>query len=486
MTGHIDRSNKNSFFKDNKLLFRFIVDKIYLINMKIAPPKDFTEFAANVKGVLDAVSSCFCIAKWSRTTINLHNGTTHSCHIPPPHEISLQEIATNPAALNNTGQKIEERKKMVGGERPASCNACWQVEDLHAGSISNRIVKSGHESATHMIPAILNDPFSTKLNPTYVEVSFSNKCQFKCSYCSAKYSSAWEEEILKFGNYPGVQTLTDKNLQEKTNPYIAAFWEWWPELKKTLHTFRITGGEPLLAASTFKILENLLVQPEPNLTLAVNSNLGVPLVLFEKFNSIVHQINKEKAVKKVELFASIDCDGLQAEYIRYGLDHKVFWTNADSFLELNFESRITIMCTFNALSLFSFIPLLQKIMSLNVKHQNSSRVIPIFIDLSYLHAPEYQCVQVLPASYLENMEAIVNFISDHQIKDQPYKGGFTEGQKVQAKRILELMRRGVSPETKLSMQKKFYEFFSEHDRRRNTDFVKTFPELNSFWEKCQS
>jgi hypothetical protein len=30
----------------------------------------------------------------------------------------------------------------------------------------------------------------------------------------------------------------------------------------------------------------------------------------------------------------------------------------------------------------------------------------------------------------------------------------------------------------------FYRFFSEHDRRRGTDFLKTFPEMRSWWEEC--
>lgn len=448
--------------------------------MKTGPQRDFKEFTAGVKGVLDAVSPSFCIAKWSRTTLYLHNGTTHSCHLPEPHDMSVADIAVHPAALQNTSQVIEQRKKMLAGERPASCNYCWQVEDL--GSVSDRVLKSGHASAMPMLPSILENPLSKTSTPTYVEVSFSHKCQLKCSYCSASSSSSWEDEIIKFGDYPTGQGLVGRVLPEKSNPYIAAFWQWWPELKKTLHTFRMTGGEPLLAANTFEVLENLLLNPEPNLTLAVNSNLSVPAVLFQKFNSLVHQIHEKKSVKKVDLFASIDCDGPQAEYTRHGLDHTLFWKNVESFLERNPSSKVTIMCTFNALSLFSFIPLLQRIMSLNVKYQNPSRVMSVYIEMSYLRTPDYQCVQVLPSQFLKKMEEIADFIGANQLSTHPGQGGFTSIQKSQANRILELMRLGVSPESKADMQKKFYLFFSEHDRRRNTEFLKFFPELAQFWE----
>lgn len=68
------------------------------------------------------------------------------------------------------------------------------------------------------------------------------------------------------------------------NPYVEAFWKWWPDLYRDLHTFRITGGEPLLSKDTWKILDYIIEQPNPNkkLNLAINSNLGVPDNLVDK------------------------------------------------------------------------------------------------------------------------------------------------------------------------------------------------------------
>jgi hypothetical protein len=38
---------------------------------------------------------------------------------------------------------------------------------------------------------------------------------------------------------------------------------------------------------------------------------------------------------------------------------------------------------------------------------------------------------------------------------------------------------------KLTMQGSFWYFFNEHDRRRNTNFVETFPELKEFYNNCE-
>jgi hypothetical protein len=34
-------------------------------------------------------------------------------------------------------------------------------------------------------------------------------------------------------------------------------------------------------------------------------------------------------------------------------------------------------------------------------------------------------------------------------------------------------------------QADFYRFFKEHDRRRGTDFLTTFPDMASWWSECE-
>ena len=35
-------------------------------------------------------------------------------------------------------------------------------------------------------------------------------------------------------------------------------------------------------------------------------------------------------------------------------------------------------------------------------------------------------------------------------------------------------------------KKDFYAFFKEHDRRRTTRFLNTFPEMEEFWTECRN
>jgi len=61
------------------------------------------------KQVLDSISDSFCGAKWYNATIWLGSGMTTSCHHPPAHKVSVEEVQKNFRALHNTSQKRDDR-----------------------------------------------------------------------------------------------------------------------------------------------------------------------------------------------------------------------------------------------------------------------------------------------------------------------------------------------------------------------------------------
>jgi len=153
------------------------------------------------KQELDSISPSFCAAKWTQTTIHLGLGHTHSCHHPRTHVIPIAEISKDPSALHNTEFKKNVRQQMLDGIRPKECDYCWKVED--AGEpLSDRILKSAESWSRPYIDDIVAAGSSKSVNPKYLEISFSNVCNFKCSYCSPDVSSKWMEEIKEHGPYP--------------------------------------------------------------------------------------------------------------------------------------------------------------------------------------------------------------------------------------------------------------------------------------------
>lgn len=446
------------------------------------------------KKKLDSVGSGFCLAKWTQVTMHLHNGTTHSCHHPIPHKVSLEEIKRNHSALHNSSFKKTIRREMLNGERPNECNYCWKVED-NSTSYSDRVFKSSEPWSSKHFEEIKQLNWRENYNPKYVEVNFSNTCNFKCSYCGPQFSSKWVEEIEQHGPYQTSRNYNDIEWFKKSgtfpykqtedNPYVNAFWNWWPEMFKELHTFRITGGEPLLSKDTFKVLDYIKNNYElnPNLSLAINSNLGVPDNLMDKFIDLIKDLSNNNKVRELIIFTSVEATDSQAEYIRHGLNYKKFWSNIDRILTELPKVTVNIMATFNALSVFSYGDLIDKVFELKRKHQNNERywVSALQLDTSYLRWPDHLSVKILDKEHKELILDSAKKALYYGIKEFKHENyGFSDIEIQKIKRIYDYaMSEDIVDYEKIIDD--FIIFVDEHDKRRGTSFVKTFPQLKDFY-----
>jgi len=447
------------------------------------------------KDKLDGVGCGFCLAKWTQVTIHLGAGLTHSCHHPVQHKIPLSELKRNPSALHNTTYKKDKRKQMLEGKRPSECNYCWSIEDS-SNSFSDRVFKSTEPWSADQFEQISKSNWREDYNPRYVEVSFSNTCNFKCAYCGPQYSSKWVEEIEKHGHYDlsyrynSVDDLKAKNempyKHSEHNPYVDAFWEWWPDLFKDLHTFRITGGEPLLAKDTFKVLEYIQEHSDinPNISLAINTNLGSPDAIIDRFIEIAKDLSDNNKVRELIIFTSVEAVGKQAEYTRNGLDYDKFWTNVEKILTVLPKVTINIMSTFNALSVFTYGDLIERVFQAKKKYSNNQRywISAIQLDTSYLRYPSHLSVKILDKKHkdliLESAKKALYYGMTEFVQGS-YGFSNTEIQKI--KRLYDYAIHEDEFDVEKN-RKDFVKFVDELDKRRDTNFVKTFPELKKFYD----
>ena len=456
-----------------------------------------TDEVAKIKKVrdqLNAVSPSFCLAKWYQSTLHLQYGHTHSCHHPRTHQVPINELISNPSALHNTEFKKSQRKLMLQGTRPKECQYCWNVEDLGSEHYSDRSSKSHEPWALPHLDSTAKMTGDENVNPTYLEVSFSNVCNFKCSYCSPAYSSAWMEEIQSQGAYPtsdkfnNLEWLKHENKMpipnREHNPYVEAFWKWWPDLYKSLKVFRITGGEPLMSKDTFRVLDHIDKEPNPQLELAINSNGCVPDKLFDQYIEKMKRITLDGKIGTTRLYTSVDTFGEQAEYIRDGLNFNQWQDNICRVLEELPLTKVTIMCTTGLLSLPNLHKLLELIAPWKAQYYNNERRVPITIDTAILRHPSYLSAVVADKSYAKMLDNAVKVMEDNaETHDNPYKG-FFDFEIARLKRFQEYVATGPNPAERLNIQqvrKDFVTFVDEYDRRRGKDFCKTFPELTEFY-----
>jgi len=440
----------------------------------------------NKKDIINSVSPSFCTAKWLQTTLYLQNGYNHSCHHPSPHKIPIEEVLSNPAALHNSQYKKSQRELMLAGSRPSECDYCWKIEDLDIEYFSDRHYKTSDYWAWDRFNEIASNSPLENVFPSYLEVSFSNVCNLKCSYCSPEISSKWLEEIKQYGPYPISESNNDISwyksvgrypyAHNEENPYVNAFWKWFPEALTHLRVFRITGGEPLLSKDTWKVFEYIKNNPQSELEIAVNTNLSVDEKIVDRFINEINELSKY--VKKIDVYTSLESIEQQAEYSRFGLDYKNWNKNIRLILDRT-KSTVAVMTTVNILSMPTFNEFIDLIMNLRAEYNSGLENNRIPVNINYLRWPRHLSAKLLPQEMRENYS---NKIQNHceswlkYYKKDQYARLYLE-EWDQVKRFCDYL---TQDEDTKSAREDFVRYINEYDKRRGTNFVNTFPEYANF------
>lgn len=437
------------------------------------------------KEVMDPISPTFCASKWYDSVIYLNEGQTKSCHHTPPHQINSVEVEFNPSVLHNTKDKREQRLQMLAGERPDACRYCWNIEDAVSGDVYPDRIPYTYRYSADDIDAAANSSEDWNLPLRTLEVSFDRTCNFACSYCGPRFSTTWAKDIKKNGAYilqksigfydnDGSKTAEPYGKYNEGNPYLEAFWKWWPELSQTLEQFRITGGEPLMSASFWKLTEMIKRDGvREDMLISVNSNLGGKIDLIDDLIVFTH------LVPRFSLFTSCEAHGAQAEYLRDGLDYDYWYNNLSRVMDAGKVEQTTIMTTITALSLYSFTDFLNDMLTLREGGDYN-----LLISFNLLKSPDFMSVLILPEEMREEraaeLEAWKNQ-NETRLSDWENNG---------INKIIGYLREGADPHwstdqlLRMRNELDFYLFYKQYDDRRDKSFQKTFPsELVEWYEE---
>ena len=453
-------------------------------------------FLTGAENMRDLLGPSLCLAKWKQVSLHLPTGLNNSCYHPPLHQIDSEAVKTNPSALHNTDYKKQQRRIMLKEERPSECNYCWTQEDL--GNLSDRHYRSGEPWAAKDYHTILESTGREDVLPSYVEVNFNHACNLKCSYCSPQFSSTWDEETQRHGAFPtnpphnAPEHFTGRNRPipaRESNPYVDAFWQWWPELYPELEHFRMTGGEPLMDRNTYRVFDYVLENPSPRLHMNVTSNFSVEDRLFERYLDYVKRLttNEPRYLEHFMQYVSLDAMFERAEYGRHGMNFERVWENVNRFLtEVPTRSSLTFIITMNTLNITGFHEIINAINGLRIIYNKDYQ--RVWFDTPILRQPAWQNIQIMPELYADYLEEAWAFMMKNINENKENTlHGFKDYELHRLQRVIDYMREGckLDPEYVKMQQANFYRFFSEHDRRRGTDFLNTFPEMKEFWATCK-
>lgn len=430
--------------------------------------------------VLDELSSSFCAAKWYNATIWLGSGMTTSCHHPPAHLVDKDKVRINPRLLHNTDQKKEDRAKMIRGERPSGCEYCWKIEDIGRNNISDRVYKSKIYPIQALHEASRTAP-ELDVNLRTLEISFDRTCQLACSYCNPAFSSTWVRDIRRHGPYTSLVsdgrnhfTHTHDSAQlydyGERNPYIDAFFAWWEsDLHHTLQELRITGGEPLMSAHTWRLIDWFRDnQGRSSTRLAINSNLG-PSVDVDRLLSSTQGLD-------LDIYTSQESVGTQAEYIRDGLDYSLWRQNVMTLLDAG--RTVHFMATINALCLPGLPAHLNQLMEWKRTYGRDR----VNFTLNILRFPSFQSPLVLSNELREHFAATLESWLQHNTADHRVHL-LHEHEIAHTQRLIDYLDVIKTPHREAfelpKLHRDFRAFYQQYDQRRGKNFAEAFGELRA-------
>tara|TARA_B100000900_G_C20578272_1_gene716288 strand:+ start:528 stop:2198 length:1671 start_codon:yes stop_codon:yes gene_type:complete len=464
------------------------------------PHESFDDYRTRV---IDPISDSFCGAKWYNATIWLGHGGTASCHHPPAHNIDKEEIKTNPSAIHNTRHKKKMRQMMLEGTRPKECEYCWKIEDMEKDAdgsrpVSDRTFKTHIYSDAELQRIATMDP-AEDVNLKTLEIAFDRTCQFACSYCNPAFSTTWVKDIRTNGGYSNIRSdarghfiddapYADPFEKGEENPYVKAFWEWWPELSLELDELRITGGEPTMSASVWGLFdwfkENAESHPNAKkMRYAINSNLGAKDTLITKLAEATQH------VERFHLYTSGEAFGAQGEYIRDGLDFNQFRQNCVRLLRDGKIEGFHMMMTINALCLDSMVDFLDWVLELKREFGHNK---PSF-SVNILRFPSFQSALTLPddlrTKYHDQLLAWHRKVQASNELDGTGRALVQDWEADQLSRLIEYLDVVKTPHRNTADRDKlehdFKVFHEQYDKRRGKDFRKTFPNLVEWYDSLE-
>lgn len=252
-------------------------------------------------------SKTFCIYPW----IHLHAWPTGQAFPCCHSEHTGQLGSTQRQSLDEiwNGKPMRElRTNMLSDTPTAACTRCYEQEA--SGFFSGRQSANKHHGH-HIARVDATHPDGTldEFKMTYWDIRFSNLCNLSCRSCGHIFSSSWFQDQAELAGPEWKSTHKPLN--------VAGRWETdmieqlLPHLDYVEQIY-FAGGEPLLMAEHYLILDELERRGRFDVRLIYNTNFTETSL---KGRSVFDYWRK---FESVAVGASLDAMGARAEYIRKG------------------------------------------------------------------------------------------------------------------------------------------------------------------------
>lgn len=420
------------------------------------------------KTVVDRYGKNFCAAPFTslhqlgegvvttccKTRVPIGNSNTHS----------YEEIM-------NSDHAKSVRAQFLRGEKPLQCNACWAYEDDNDQPANNRMFSNA--SALNQIDAAVTDtaPDGTliKQHPAWLDLLWTNKCNFACVGCSPELSTTIATKYKKEFAIINGEKLENyhSNINGEWSMDNSAKIDYILNYSDSITKIHLNGGEPFMQEDVYELLDALL-----------KNNLQKKIKIWAHTNG---SITKYKGIDLIDdylrhwgnnckITISNDGNGSRGEYIRWGYKESK-WT--DTYLRLHdYDIELSIQTCYNLLNSLSIEEI--------GEWYYSTLPDPLYGSLTMWsghRAFDPKLLQLVPELKNNAIEQLLR-LKDHRRSSKNWY--------VTIDGHINYINSEIDRHQLKTKAKNFVNGVNALDSARGTNFIETFPDLEEFYRYLQT
>lgn len=255
--------------------------------------------------------------------------------------------------MYNSEHAKSVRKAFLNNERHPQCEQCWVYEDKVGHEAPNRHSSNrmGFDTIDEAVANTLPDGTMIKQSPAWLDLLWSNKCNFACLGCeptlSSTIASKYKTEYALLNDKNIDHYYKDIGLWNNDND---AKIDYILKHSDSIDQLHLNGGEPFMAEGVYELLDVML-----------KKGLHKKIRIWSHTNGSITKTYKGKDLiedylvhwgPRAKIAISQDGFGKRGEYIRYGYKDKVWLNTYQKIHEAGVELKIqTCWNVFNALTI---------------------------------------------------------------------------------------------------------------------------------------
>jgi hypothetical protein len=282
------------------------------------------------------------------------------------------------------------------GKRHPGCRKCYEEEDAGRSRSLRQIYNNVSGFNYDIVHDV--DPHNPKV--TWLELSFSNRCNLKCRMCGPFYSTTWFEDWAEVPEYafgiPGVpknkadiESFLAENKKKPVTFDVTTLDKYIPDLRMV----KLTGGEPFIIPEYDYILEKVHeVGNAENMWLDYSTNLTVrPKKRLKELWS---------KYKQIKFATSLDGIGKVIEYQRHPCKWEMVDTVMNDLMQIP-NAWVGVRTTQTIYNILDMPNIAMYFAELEDKYHNTHSHVSAFGEDSWLNfvqasTPEFVSITVLP------------------------------------------------------------------------------------------